>query len=181
MSVDISPKYPTVNEAPKYNAKDWTRVEVFELFFNDELLDLIVVLSMLYAKQNGNRSFVTAPEEMRVVLGILVLSGYSRLPRRWMYWEQCSDVRNTAATDAIPRNRFDDCLRYLHFANNQNLTADDRYAKFRSIFSMLNEKWLNHFSNENYLLIDESMVPYCGRHGLKQHIHEQPIRFGYKV
>ena len=161
-------------------AKDWTPVEVFELFFDDELLELIVVQSMLYAKQNGNHSFVTDPEEMRVVLGILLLSGYSRLPRQWMYREQCSDVRNTAAADAMPRNRFDDCLRYLHFANNQNLTVDDRYAKFRSIFSMLNEKWLNHFSNENYLSIDESMVPYCGRHGLKQHIHESLFASGIK-
>ena len=25
------------------------------------------------------------------------------------------------------------------------------------------------------------MVPYCGRHGAKQHIHGKPIRFGYKI
>ena len=46
---------------------------------------------------------------------------------------------------------------------------------------MLNEKWLNHFSDENYLSINESMVPYYGRHGLKQHIHGKPIRFGFKI
>ena len=180
LPVDIPPKYPTVNETPKYNAKDWTPVEMFELFFDDEILELLVVQSMLYAKQNGNHSFVTDPEEMRVVRGILLLSGYNRLPRRRMYWEQCSDVRNTAAADAMPRNRFDECLRSLHFADNQNLTADDRYAKVRFIFSMLNEKWSNHFSNENYLSINESMVPYYGRHGLKQHIHGNAIRFGYR-
>ena len=131
---------------------------------------------MLYAKQSRNHSFVTDPEEMRVVLGNLLLSGYYRLPRRRMYWEQYPNVRDTAAAD-----RFDECLRYLHFADNQNLTADDRYAKVCPIFSMLNEKWLNHFSNENYLLIDESMVPYYRRHGLKQHIHRKPTCFRYKV
>ena len=138
---------------------------------------------MLYAKQrqNGNHSFVTGPKEMLVVLGILLLSGYNRLPRQRMYWKPCLDVRNTAAAIAMPRNYFDECLRYLHFADNQNLTASDRYAKVRSIFSMLNEKWLKHFSNENYLSIDELMVPYYGRHGLKQLIHGKPIRFGYKV
>ena len=86
MPADISPKYPTVNETPKYNAKDRTPVEVFELFSDDELLELIVVQSMLYAKQSGNHSFVTDPEEMRVVLGILLLSGYNRLPRPRVYW-----------------------------------------------------------------------------------------------
>ena len=122
---------------------------------------------MLYAKQrqSGNRSFVTDPKEMLVVLGILLSSGYNRLPCQRMYWEQCLDVRNTAAAIAMPRNRFDECLRYLHFADNQNLTVSDRYAKVCSIFSMLNEKWLNHFCNENYFLIDELMVPYYGRHG----------------
>ena len=92
---------------------------MFELFFEGELLELIVVQSMLDAKQSGNHSFVTDPEEMRVVLGILLLSGYSRLPRRRMYWEQCPDVRNTAAANDMPRNRFDECLRYLHFADNR--------------------------------------------------------------
>ena len=61
-------------------------VEVFELFFDNELLELIVVPSILYAKQSGNYSFVTNPEEMRVVLGILLLSGYHPLPGRRMHW-----------------------------------------------------------------------------------------------
>lgn len=29
--------------------------------------------------------------------------------------------------------------------------------------------------------IDETMVPYHGRHSTKQHIHGKPIRFGYKL
>ena len=98
-----------------------------------------------------------------------------------MYWEQCPDVRNTAAADAMLRNRFDECLRYLHFGDNQIVTEGDSYAKVRPIFSMLNEKWPNRFSNENYLAIHKSMVSCYGCHGLKQHIHGKPIRFGNKV
>ena len=30
-------------------------------------------------------------------------------------------------------------------------------------------------------LIDESMIPYFGRHGAKQFIHGKPIRFGYNM
>jgi hypothetical protein len=29
--------------------------------------------------------------------------------------------------------------------------------------------------------IDETMIPYYGRHSTKQFIHGKPIRFGYKV
>ena len=31
------------------------------------------------------------------------------------------------------------------------------------------------------MLIDESMVPYFGRHGAKQFIRGKPIRFGFKL
>ncbi|XP_046679935.1 piggyBac transposable element-derived protein 3-like [Homalodisca vitripennis] len=58
---------------------------------------------------------------------------------------------------------------------------DDKFAKVRSVMCMLNERWLRYFPGDIYLSIDESMVPYFGRHGLKQHIHGKPIRFGYKV
>ena len=54
-------------------------------------------------------------------------------------------------------------------------------AKIRPLVSLLNAKWLAHFPKENFLAVDEAMVPYYGRNGLKQHIHGKPIRFGYKV
>jgi hypothetical protein len=36
------------------------------------------------------------------------------------------------------------------------------------------------FPNETYFSINESMVPYFGRHGCKQYTWGKPIRFGYK-
>ncbi|XP_070174083.1 piggyBac transposable element-derived protein 3-like [Littorina saxatilis] len=39
---------------------------------------------------------------------------------------------------------------------------------------------LNNFVKQHSLSIDESMVPYYGRHGCRQFIRGKPIRFGYK-
>ncbi|GBP33222.1 PiggyBac transposable element-derived protein 3 [Eumeta japonica] len=45
----------------------------------------------------------------------------------------------------------------------------------------MNERWLKFFPGDKHLSIDESTVPYFGKHGTKQHIHGKPIRFGYKI
>lgn len=98
-----------------------------------------------------------------------------------MYWEISEDVHNTAVSNAMSRNHFEDIMRYLHFCKNAELTNDDRFGKIRPVMCMLNERWLQYFPSDAYLSIDESMVPYYGKHGAKQHIHGKPIRFGYKV
>ena len=38
-----------------------------------------------------------------------------------------------------------------------------------------------HFTPSQHKSIEESMVPYFGRHGSKQYIHGKPIKFGYKL
>ena len=38
-----------------------------------------------------------------------------------------------------------------------------------------------HYKPEQHLNVDESMVPYFGKHDAKQYINGKPIKFGYKV
>ena len=46
---------------------------------------------------------------------------------------------------------------------------------------MINESCLQNFIPEKNVNIDESMVPYYGRHGCKQYIQNNPVKFGYKL
>lgn len=102
------------------------------------------------------------------------------MPRFRMYWEERPDTNNKAISDAMSRNRFTQIMKYLHVCDNYNLT-NHRFAKVLPLWIRLNEKWLKYFPNEVNLSIDESMIPYYGRHGGKQHMHNKPIRFGYKA
>ena len=61
-----------------------------------------------------------------------------------------------------------------------SLDPDDRMSKVRPLLSMINERCLNNFVKQQELSLDESMIPYYGRHGSKQFIRGKPIRFGYK-
>ncbi|XP_046685691.1 piggyBac transposable element-derived protein 1-like [Homalodisca vitripennis] len=69
----------------------------------------------------------------------------------------------------------------LHVCDNDNLNADDKYAKVRPLFDALNKTFFDYAPHEEHHSVDESMVPYFGRHGLKQFIRNKPIRYGYKI
>jgi len=135
-----------------------------------------------YARQDkGDHVFTTNADEIKTFLAILLISGYSSLPRRTMYWEANPDSHNEAVAGAMSRNRFDDLMRFLHVSDNANLDSTDRFAKVRPLYTMLNERCLQFYPFEQHLSIDESMVPYFGRHPSKQFLRLKPVRFGYKL
>jgi len=165
---------------PATSLKGKSPVEKFEFFFDDELLNLIADESRRYASEK-HVDFQVNPNELRVLLGILLLSGYHPLPSRRMYWSLDSDLHVPLVANAMSRNRFDELLRYLHFKNNQNLDKNDKFSKVRPVIDHLNEKFIQAFPMDTKLDLDEAMIQYFGRHGCKQCIRNKPIRFGFKA
>jgi len=167
---------------PKFLREHQTPTTLFELFFDDEIVDLIVVNTNNYARQDkGNHVFTTNADEIRIFLAVLLISGYSTLPRRTMYWEANPDSHNEAVAESMSRNRFDDLMRFLHVSDNANLDSADRFTKVRPLYTMLNERCLQFYPYEQQLSIDESMVPYFGIHPSKQFLRLKPVRFGCKL
>ena len=66
-------------------------------------------------------------------------------------------------------------------ADNNNLNSSDKFSKVNPLLRMVNESCLENFIPEKNISIDESMVPYYGRHGCKQYIQNKPVKFGYKL
>ena len=71
-------------------------------------------------------------------------------------------------------------MKNLHLADNSNLDKEDKFAKVRPLNDKLNEQCLANYLPEQSVSIDESMVPYFGRHGCKQYMRIKPVKFGYK-
>ena len=167
---------------PKFLRAHQTPTTLFELFFDDELVDFIVTNTNNYARHDkGDHSFTTNADEIRTFLAILLISGYNTLPRRTMYWEANPDSHNEAVAASMSRNRFDELMRFLHVSDNANLNSADRFTKVRPLYTMLNERCLRFYPFTQQLSIDESMVPYFGRHPSKQFLRLKPVRFGYKL
>ena len=155
-------------------------VSLFEKFFTDDIMKFICEESIRYAISKGNHSFTIDTNTLKAFIAILLVSGYVDLPRRPMYWEHNEDTHNTTVSSLLSRNRFDEIMQNLHLADNSNLDKEDKFAKVRPLIDKLNEQCLANYLPEQSVSIDESMVPYFGRHGCKQYMRNKPVKFGYK-
>ena len=97
---------------------------------------------------------------MKSFLAVLLLRGYVPYARGSMYWEMCSDSRNTIVASLFTRNRFLNFLQYLHLADNNNLNPSHKFSKVNPLLRMMNESCLENFVPEKNTSTDESMVPY---------------------
>lgn len=155
-------------------------VTLFLLFFDDEVIDHLVVHSNQYAAKKNKLGDISN-DEMKAFLGVLLLSGYVPVPRRKMFWQGHKDANNQVVCESITRDRFDFIMTNLHVCDNDNLNAEDRFAKIRPLFVLLNQRFLDFAPHEQNHSVDETMVPYYGRHGCKQFIRGKPIRWGFKL
>jgi len=174
-------KHVDTQPVSHYSSVDYTPTMLFEMFLDEPAIHLLVENTNKYARMKGKHAFEITPGELKLFIAILFTSGYAQLPQRRLYWDNSSDVHNAAVSGAMTRNRFDEIMQVVHVADNEKLPVNDRMAKVRPLFNLMNENFVKHFPETRHLSIDESMVPYYGRHSAKQFIRGKPIRFGYKV
>lgn len=161
----------------------YTPVQLFEEIFNFEIVDLLVKETVRYAAENKNdHRFVLSAIEVKQFIGILLLSGYNSRPSERHYWSNSEDLGVDIVKQCMTRDRFLKIKQYLHFQNN-NLADDnkgDKLFKVRPLFTLVTESFKKFGVFRKNLSIDEMMVKYYGKHGMKQFMRGKPIRFGYK-
>lgn len=161
---------------------DKSPVEVFQLLWTEDIYQLLQQNSLLYATSKGKVKFILKTEELKIVIGILLLSGYLTPTKRRLFWSSSSDTNNALVTSAMSRNRFEEILKFLPISNHNHQLENDRYAKVSPLVDKLKVNFKKYFIPSDYNLnVDECMIPYFGRHQCKQHIMGKPIRFGFKV
>lgn len=68
-------------------------MELFELFFDNEVYDLMQRETEKYAATKGNNGFSVSQSELKCFIGIMLLSGYMRVPRWRMFWEVFQKIK----------------------------------------------------------------------------------------
>ena len=63
-------------------------------------------------------------EELLKVRGIMLFSGYNKVPSFKLYWSSKSDIGNELVVFFILRDRFIQILHYLHFASTFDLNHE---------------------------------------------------------
>lgn len=160
---------------------DYTPVQMFELFWDDNLYQYLVQETQKYAAFKNYPDPCISCEELKTALSILILSGYNEKPGKRFYWDSLPDMANSLVKNSMRRNRFLQIMQFLHCADNNHIDINDKAWKIRPLMDKLKEKFLNIFVPEEDMNYDESMVKYYGRHSCKQFIRGKPIRFGFKM
>ena len=162
---------------------------IFSLYFDDNLVGMIVEETNRYAEQclqETNKQWSTNAEEIRAYIGFMILMGINRLPEIRDYWSTDQSLRYAPIADRISRDRFEEITRYLHFADNDKLPAHgedgfSRLQKVDPIISALKQRFKAMYYPHSQLSVDEAMIPFKGRSSMKQYLPMKPVKRGFKV
>ncbi|KAJ8918208.1 hypothetical protein NQ315_014075 [Exocentrus adspersus] len=87
-------------EKQKYDLKNYEPVELFELFFDKNIIEHILVETNTYATQKNDHSFNMTEEDLKSFIGILVFTGYHTLPRKRSYWSLDDNLKVEIVTNS---------------------------------------------------------------------------------
>lgn len=166
---------------PAFSAQDDTVLGYFKKFFDDDLINLIVEQSNIYAIDQSGLPLNTNIKEIEQFLGALLFMGVLTLPAYTDYWALSTAF--PAITDIFSLKRFQKLRRYLHFAENSAAaTSGDRLFKIRPVLDSIVHK-CRRIEQESDFSIDELMVPYKGTRAgnLRQYIQNKPHKWGFKI
>ncbi|XP_057685429.1 piggyBac transposable element-derived protein 3-like isoform X7 [Corythoichthys intestinalis] len=154
-------------------------IQYFRDFFDDELLDKIVEQSNLYCtQQNPNHALKLDRSELEQFLGCVLFMSIFDLPRSRMYWSRIT--RLPLVADVMPRDRWEEIKRFIHFCDNMAPKKNDKLYKIRLLIDTLLPKF-QALPQDQMLCVDEQMVPFKGRSRLKQYVPKKPYKWGYKM
>ncbi|XP_026735864.1 piggyBac transposable element-derived protein 4-like [Trichoplusia ni] len=159
----------------------------FGLFFSDDVLQMIVDQTNLYASQVGNRNWTpTTVEEIKAFLGVLIQMGIHVLPSIEDYWSSDPVLQVPEIAETMTLKRFQHIMKHLHLNDNSQMPARDsddydKLYKIRPLLEKLNEKCQESAITTNSQSIDECMIKFKGRSSLKQYMPMKPVKRGYKV
>ncbi len=182
---DMTHKFKAAEELQKLEDKYPLLVtmkphELFLVFFNEEILNLIATETKRYAGSKNQHTFSISKADIVDWICILFTTGFNQRPQEWMYWSKDESLGCSFISKIMSSKRFKEIKRFLHFSNNQVIDKKDKFFKIRRLVN-LTKKSLGQFGVfSKFLSIDEQMILYTGCHSCKMYMKSKPIKFGYK-
>ncbi|KRX44905.1 PiggyBac transposable element-derived protein 2 [Trichinella murrelli] len=161
--------------------QNWSPRDVFEKFFDEEIITHIVTETNRYGLDTLGDNFSVDEEEMKTFLALLLFSGHYDLPEEDMYWQFTDDVYVPLVYNSMSKRRFRQLKRCFHLANNEELDKHDRFAKLRPFLNLLKKKYLQFGVWPNDLAVGELLVTCPGLNPDKLGMQNTDVEFGYKT
>jgi len=164
-------------------------IDYFKLFYSDVVLETIVGFTNLNAEtkrakgDKGAWTNVTA-EEIMAFYGILILMDTMKFDRDELYWSRNEKhwLLGSKIGEVMSRDRYVQIKRYLHFSDDRCARdlANDKLHKVRFLLDHCRTFQAEYVPHKQ-ITVDEAMIPFKGRLGMKQYMKDKPVKFGIKV
>lgn len=180
---DFADGIPVFTGVKKCRISGEMPIDYFTNMFPDSFLNSIVDETNKYAVQCGKENLALTLGELKVFLGINLVITYLRYSRLRQYWSPQHGMRLPLVADNMSYSRFSMIRKYIHFADNFKKPSDcnDRLYKLRPVIEQLRQAFRDAVDPEEFLSIDEMMIPFKGASSLKQYLRSKPHPWGYKV
>lgn len=101
-----------------------TPFQIWNEVFDENLVELLLSQTRLYARRDkGYPDFDIDEAELESFLGIILFSGYHRVPSERDYWSTQIDLKVDLIADTMPHVRFLRIKSFIHLADNSSSTA----------------------------------------------------------
>lgn len=114
-------------------------LQYFRKFFSEDILEVIVEESNLYAIQwDPNKPLNLTTNELEQFLGTVVYMSLFGLPATSMFWNKATRVSKVA--DTMTLSRWEAIKKFLHINNNEGQEQDDPLYKIHPLVTHLTTK-----------------------------------------
>ena len=160
-----------------------TPMGCYNAIVDQEVVDLIVIETNRFGEQTlGHQKWkTTTDDEITKFLGIICYMGLVKYPKISDYWSKKKIYKNAVVPKIMARNRFQQLLRFIHFADNETADQQDRLYKLRPLVEKLCEKFSCLRIPDEMVAIDETMIKFRGRLFFKQYIPGKSSKYGIKL
>ena len=174
------------------NFEELTPADLFKLYFDSAIVDVICSASNEYAERNkSNYPTMYAyfremtPDNFYKVIGILIHLGYRKIPRPRLLWSPISLCFDPLVSQVLSRNKFESLLTFLHLVHEDTekklKEEGDKLHKVRPLYDYLSKRCEELYQPHREVSIDERMVRSKARFSFRQYIRNKPTKWGFKL
>ena len=156
-----------------------TPVDYFKLFWDDNVMTMLVEQTNLYSVQTTGNSIRTNIKEMEQLVEMQMMMSLIQLPSYEMYWNTTSRIENIASI--MPIKLYELLCRNLHVVRNNMRTATSgKLSKVKHLLDAIRSNCLKLEQEQNQP-IDEQMIPaMTKRSGIQQYLPKKIHKWGFK-